>query len=170
MSEAVASALFILLLVLAVLLWLSAVGNLATMHHKDACGRGMAETFAVLATGALWLLIAPMLLMACLHQGVEPATACVFAALHVLSGISTIAAIFLIQGRDTWIARWPFGYPALLPLVLMAWCTWAYFAAPKVQVVPGVISAAAWGTIAAMTLAFGVRTAGVRTRLLPSAN
>src|SRR5262245_60991103 len=114
-----ATALFIVLLVLAALLWASAVGNLATMHHKDACGRGMAETFAVVATGALWVLMALLLLMACLHQGIEPATACVFSALLVLSGISTIAATFLIQGRDTWMARWPFWYPALIPPILM---------------------------------------------------
>ena len=164
------TALFILLLTLAVLLWVSAIGNLATMHHKDACGRGMAETFAVIATGALWLIMALMLLMACLRQGVEPATACALAALHVLSGISTVAAIFLIQGRATWMARWPLTYPALLPLLVMTWCTQSYFAAPKVQVVTGVVSVTAWGMIAAMTLAFAVRTWAVRTRLLPSAN
>ena len=162
--------LFIVLLILAVLLWAAAVGNLATIHHKDACGRGMAESFAVLATGALWLLMALMLLMACLRQGVEPAAACVLAALHVLSGISTIAAIFLIQGRATWIARWPFAYPAVIPLLLMAWCTQSYFAAPKVQVLNGVVSATAWGMIVAMSFAFAARTAAVRIRLLPSAN
>ena len=139
----------IVLLVVAAVLYAGMMSCLADSTGGDAFGRGLAQAFAAFLGGALWLVLAALLIVAA-ARGRMPLWAAIGAAiLWPLSCVAVWMASDAYAAHDS-SAIW---VPALLPPLIALYALWARLPSLHATLRPGVTSAVLGGAIAFLTLA-----------------
>src|SRR4051794_11875940 len=108
---------FWLLVILAGCLYAGSVGCATSLHSSDPAGNGLTFSFGVLMTGALWILLAGIVLIAAIGgemPGIGSVAACV---LVPLSGAAAIAAFNLLNQSSA--LHWPAAIVIVIPLLLL---------------------------------------------------
>ena len=110
----------IVLLTLAGLFWIAMMGSFSGYPDTDAAGRGLALGFGTLFGGALWLVLAALLIRAA-----------VLGTLTIWTGIAAVVCLVTsligaFSVVDLYVLRlsWPLAVLALLPLLVVAYALW----------------------------------------------
>jgi hypothetical protein len=146
------SILSLILLALTILLWIGVVAIAATINQSDAAGNGLSFSFGVLLAGALWILIAVLLLIVGL-TGLMPRNDR-FAALLLVpaSGAAAIAAFNLLRVRAV-PAVWPVAIIALAPALAIGFSVWASWPTIRARVAAETVSPMVWGMLLLLAIA-----------------
>jgi hypothetical protein len=146
------SILGLILLALSILLWIGVVAIAATINQSDAAGNGLSFSFGVLMAGALWLLIAVLLLTVGL-KGLMPGNDR-FAALVLVpaSGAAAIAAFNLLRVRAM-PAVWPVAIIALAPAMAIGYSVWASWPSIRAKIAAETVSPLVWGMLLLLAIA-----------------
>src|SRR5262249_55204322 len=101
------TAVFSIVLLVALALWAGTVGTLATLNDSDTAGNAMSQAFGVFFTIGLWILLAVLMIIAAVKGQMPSWTK--LAALFLLpaSGIAALVAGDLLKDRLDSPARWP---------------------------------------------------------------
>jgi hypothetical protein len=141
--------LFAILLLLAICLWIGVFSGSLSLHASDPAGNALASSFTALAAGAMWVLLAVLLIIAGLRGGMP--TWCGIAALVLVpaSGVAVQVAIQVL-GRDRTL-KWPAVFPGVVPGLMLAYAIWCFASKGHELVSPTTAGAVVWGTIALLT-------------------
>jgi hypothetical protein len=133
--------------VLAVLLWVTLMATLLNLRSNDAAGNGLAQVYAVVNIVALWALLLTVVIIGVSNDGGPGWMKAGAFFLCLASGAAATAAFTLLTERNADAVRWVIIVPAIVPLLLVAYGSWAF--------VPALRAALPVATIA---LALGVPT------------
>jgi len=152
-SRVAVTAAFIVVLVLAVVLWAATVANIITIRSSDTAGNAMSHAFGVLMAIGLFALLGVLLILAAVRGGMPVWMRVAALVLVPASGAATIATIEIMSQGTEWPVRWPLVIPSLAPALLIGVALWT--ALPSVRAVsPGpATAAAALGVLALLSIA-----------------
>ena len=161
-------AIFVLTLVLsalALLLWLQTVGLLSDLTGSDAAGNGMAQGFAAIGIILLWLLLGVLAIIA-YAKGAMPRWAGLAALVLIpASAAASFGALDLLTKPSLPSHYWPIIVPALVPLLVVAFCFWALLPTLNTRVSGAVAGGVVWGGVLILCLAV-IPMQQVRQRVL----
>jgi hypothetical protein len=122
----------VIVLLLAAVLWIALVADLASMNQSDAAGNGLSYSFGVLMALALWVLLAVLLVIAGTRGAIPPAAVAGAFLLVPLSCWSVVRLIGVLRDRSQ--PRWLIAFPALIPVVFASYAVWAFIPAMQARV------------------------------------
>jgi hypothetical protein len=141
-----------LLLIVATILYVGTVANLATMHDSDPAGNALSRVYAVFMLIVLWILLAALLVIASLRGAMPRWAPLAAVVLLPASGAAALAAAQLLAD-PFYTARWPIIIPALAPLAIIAYALWVYLPSIHKAVPATAASWAVWSMVMLLSLA-----------------
>lgn len=143
-------AVFVLALILgalALLLWLQTVGLLSELSSSDAAGNGMAQGFAAIGIILLWLALGVLAIIA-YAKGSMPGWAALAALVLIpVSCAASFGALDLLTRPSLPPHYWPIVVPALVPLLVIAFCYWALLPSLNTRVSGTAAGGVVWGLV-----------------------
>lgn len=114
----------IALAVVILLLYAVVVSALSNLAGSDAAGNALSQAYGAIALIALWVLLAALVIIACI-KGAAPRWAAAIALVLVpVSGVVAMMALDLLSHPDMPPHLWPLVIPAAVPPLLLAFSFW----------------------------------------------
>ena len=152
-SRVVMTAAFVVVLVLAAVMWAATVANTVTIRASDTAGNALSHAFGVLMAIALFVLLAVLLILAAI-RGSMPAWMRIAAVVLVpASGAATIAAIEIMSQGTEWPVRWPIVIPVAAPGLIIGLALWTALPSVRALSPASVAGGIALGGLALLSVA-----------------
>jgi hypothetical protein len=147
------TAAFVIVLVVAAVLWAATVANTVTIKSSDAAGNALSHAFGVFMAIALFVLLAILVVLAA-ARGAMPVWMRIASVILVpASGAATIAAIEIMSQGTEWPVRWPLVIPALAPALIIGLALWTALPSVRGLAPASVAGGIALGGLALLSIA-----------------
>jgi membrane protein YdbS with pleckstrin-like domain len=140
-----------LLFLLTLLVWMTFLANASSQHDSDAAGNAMSQGFAVISGIVLWMLLAVLLVLTWFRGGMPLWSVLAAAILLPFAGFAALRTVQMMARYDH-PGNWPLVVPAGVPLLVLAWCAWAWFPSLRAHVSPALAGGALWGCVLVLAL------------------
>ena len=115
---------FVVLLVIAGLLYAFMLLNAAAAPDLESIDKGVAAIYALISIVLLWIVLAVLLVLAAVGGSMPGWAAMATYLLHPLSGAAAVAALIMLSGPSN-PPHWPIIMLIVLPLLLALYSVWA---------------------------------------------
>jgi hypothetical protein len=143
----------IVLSVLVLLLWVLQLTMLTGLSGSDAAGNGMAQGFTAIELVLLWILLAILVVVACVKGAVGWGIAVPTVALLPLSGVAASRALDLLSHPNSPPWFWPMAVTGLVVPSFVGFCLWAAIPSFRAAVPARLAVPIAWAGIVVGSLA-----------------
>ena len=137
----------IVLSAFSLLLWILLLPSLADLAGSDAAGNALAQAYTAIATIALWVLLALLVLIGWI-KGEMPAPAALATLILVpASGFAALTAMDLLSRPGVPPHLWPIIVPAFIPPLIVSFCFWTLTPSLRAIIPAGFAACFVWGAV-----------------------